>query len=138
MIFSIFAFSSFPSAISVWRVAFTSLILMTSRVSSCSTYDDTERLLSFSNMSSMLTSLEKYCSSSRFWKTLKMRSWFSLVSLFLLPFFTNSLEASINSTLLSGRVPLRSTMIQVAIPTPKKRFEGSWMMVSIRLFSTNQ
>ncbi len=50
-------------------------------------------------------------------------------SLFLLPSCTNSAEASMNSVLFS-RLFFLSTMMQVAMVTPKKRFCGNWITVS--------
>ena len=80
--------------------------------------------MTFSAISSGDTRRQKYSTSSRFVQVSTIRRMFSSESLFLFPAFTNSAEASTNST-PESRFALRRTIMHVEIPVPKNRFGGS-------------
>ena len=115
---------------------FSSAISTFSRVSRFSTQVETDRLYLFSPPRSAIpTSLETYSSSVRVWTSALMRSMCSGISLFLLPTCSNISEASMNRV-ASSVLLLESTMMHVAMVTPKNRFAGSWMTASTKLLST--
>jgi len=98
-------------------------------VSSCSTYDETAMLWSFSAISALGTRRAKYSASSRAVKASRIFCRFASVSLFLLPPRTNSAEASMKRIALSV-FDFLSTMMHVAMVVPKNRSDGSWMTAS--------